>query len=114
MGSPLEIEGPAGVRRLSFGELQKKAREGRIRVGDLLAEDPISSHASFESSAGDYRASIPLEVARRQGVVILEHDGSLRLRVEDGETLCWNVKDLGRIRPTVGPEPDSIPADPPH
>lgn len=114
MGSVLEIGTTTGWRQLSFEELEKRARAGRVTVGDLLAAAPPFTHATFESNSGDYRASIPLEVARRQGILLLEREGSLRLVVEDGETLCWNVKDLGRIRPTVGKEPDSVPADPPH
>lgn len=114
MGSVLEIGTPTGWRQLSFEELEKRARAGRVTVGDLLSDDPSFTHATFESNAGGYRASIPLDVARRQGIVLLEDEGSLRLVVEEGETLCWNVKDLGRIRPTVGKEPDSVPADPPH
>lgn len=114
MGSVLEIGTTAGSQQLSFEELEKRARAGEVTVGDVLADDPSFTHATFESNSGDYRASIPLSVARRQGILLLESDGSLRLVVEDGETLCWNVKDLGRIRPTVGKEPDSVPADPSH
>lgn len=114
MGSALEIEAPTGKRRLPLDRLESQATGGRIAVGDLVEGDPVATHATFESSSGDYRASIPLDVARRQGVVVVEETGTLSLIVEDGETLCWNVKDLGRIRLTVGKEPDSVPADPPH
>lgn len=114
MGSALEIETAAGRRQLSRDELEHRARAGRIPVDELLADDPGVTHVTFESADGDYRASIPLSVVRGTGVVVLEEDGSLRLRVGEGQTLCWNVKDLARIRPTADKEPDSVPADPPH
>lgn len=99
---------------MPFHELVEKAPTGRMPVAELVAADSGATHVTFESSDGEYRASIPLEVARRQGVVLVEEPARLRLVVEDGETMCWNVKDLGRIRPTAGKEPDSVPADPPH
>lgn len=93
----------------------KEASSGDVvEVGAILPSDPSATHATFESLSGDYRASIPLEVARTQGRILLEEDGSLRLRVEEGDTLCWNVKALERIRLTVGKEPDSVPENPPH
>lgn len=114
MGSVLEIETPTGRRRLPFDQLQSQATGGRIAVDDLVEGEPSATHVTFESSRGDYRASIPLGVARDKGVVVLEPGGALRLVIEDGATLCWNVKDLGCIRLTVGKETDSVPEDPPH
>lgn len=114
MGSVLEIGTATGWQQITFEELAKRARAGKVTVDEVLADDPSFTHATFESNSGDYRASIPLEVARRQGILLLEGEGSVRLVVKDGETLCWNVKDLGRIRPTVGKESDSVPVDPPH
>lgn len=110
----LAVESGTGRTSWSEAELRAVASEGRIPVAAVVPEDPDSTHATFESLSGDYRASIPLAVARRQGVMILDEFGSLRLRVEDGDTLCWNVKDLERIRLTDGPEPDSVPENPPH
>ncbi len=89
------------------------AEDDRLAVGALLTDRGEATHATFESTGGDYRASIPLETVTDKGVVELD-EGGLRLRVVDGDTLCWNVKDLGRIRLTVGPEPDSVPENPPH
>lgn len=115
MTPALQIQETAGSRRLGADELRRAADgEGRIRVSDLVEAGTEATHATFESADGTYRASIPLEVARAQGVVLLGEAGDLRLVVEDGETLCWNVKDLGRIRVTVGKEADSVPAQPPH
>lgn len=85
-----------------------------LTVDQVVAAHPEATHATFESADGDYRASIPLEMARRQGRLSVEADGSVRLRVEDGDTLCWNVKDVGTIRLTVGPESDSVPDNPSH
>lgn len=114
MGSALEIQSPTGARRVTAAQLERLARSGQVRVGDLLAEERGATHVTFEAADGDYRASIPIDVVRRRGVIVLDGAGSPRLRVEDGDTLCWNVKDLARIRPTVGEEADSVPADPPH
>ena len=71
-----------------------------------------ATHVTALSADGAYSASIPLTDAMALGEV---HAGSagggsiLRLRVPGGMTLCWNVKDLGLLRVTAGPEPDSLP-----
>jgi hypothetical protein len=83
------------------------------RQGSCSLPIPIATHATFESVSGEYRASIPLGTGPGQGRIRLEED-TLRLRVEEGDTLCWNVKGLERIRYTVGKEPDSVPENPPH
>lgn len=112
-GIGIEVKSSAVTRRWTEPELRRLAIDGRVAVAHLLPPEPDATHASFESTVGDYRASIPLGVARDQGVVILG-DGGCRLLVEEGDTLCWNVKDLGSIRLTLGPEPDSVPENPPH
>lgn len=71
-----------------------------------------ATHATVVSSDG-YRASIPLEMLRAGGVLSID-DAGLRLRVVDGHTLCWNVKDVARIEVTVGKQPDDVPAKPTH
>lgn len=114
MGPALEIETLDDQTLVPFDELERRSAGGRVSVGSLLDGGTGATHATFESSAGDYRASVPLDVARTKGVVILEPTGGLRLVIEDGETLCWNVKDLGHIRLTVGREPDSVPEVPSH
>ena len=71
-----------------------------------------ATHVTALSADGAYSASIPLTDAMALGEV---HAGGahgesiLRLRVPGGMTLCWNVKDLGLLRVTAGPEPDSLP-----
>lgn len=110
----LEIHSRAGVRRMAFGDVRAQAEGGLVPVRALLSREPGVTHASFESRDGGYRASIPIDVALDGGVVEVQDEGGLRLRVIDGDTLCWNVKDLGRIRLTDGPEPDSVPENPPH
>ena len=71
-----------------------------------------ATHVTALSADGAYSASIPLTDAMALGEV---HAGSdegesiLRLRVPGGMTLCWNVKGLGLLRVTAGPEPDSLP-----
>jgi len=114
MTDALEIQSQAGVRRLTFGDVQALAEGGLVPVGALLSGESRITHASFESRDGEYRASIPIGVVVERGVVELEGARGLRLRVIGGDTLCWNVKDLGRIRLTDGPEPDSVPENPPH
>lgn len=114
MSTGLSVEATQGRRRWSVAELEGLAQEGEIDVAVLLPDDPGATHASFDSVALDYRASIPIDVVRGQGVILIDEDGRLRLQVREGRTLCWNVKDVGSIRLTVGPEEDSVPANPPH
>lgn len=86
-----------------------------VAVGPLIeASRPrtAATHVTALSADGAYSASIPLTDAVALGEV---HAGGadgkpmLRLRVPGGMTLCWNVKDLGLLRVTAGPEPDSLP-----
>ena len=109
----LEIHTLTERRTLGQAELARLAAGGRIRVRDLLDAEPGATHATFESVTCDYRASVPLDIARDQGWVVVDGAG-LRLRVEEGATLCWNVKDLERVRLTTAKEPDSVPENPPH
>ncbi len=114
MSTGLSVEATHGRRQWSVAELKGIAQGGEIEVSDLLPDDARATHASFDSVARDYRASIPIDVVRGQGVILIDEDGRLRLRVREGRTLCWNVKDVGSIRLTAGPEEDSVPANPPH
>ena len=70
------------------------------------------------SGDGHYRASIPLAELQRGGWLLLgqprDAGGPVRLVVEEGRTLCWNVKHVVGLRFTEGPEPDSVPENPPH
>lgn len=71
-----------------------------------------ATHVTALSADGAYSASIPLTDAMALGEVHAspaDGESILRLRVPGGMTLCWNVKDLGLLRVTAGPEPDSLP-----
>jgi len=71
-----------------------------------------ATHATVISRNGDYTASIPLEELLAGGRLAIGSD--LRLTIVGGRTLCWNVKDVGAIKVTDRPEPDSVPENPPH
>ena len=84
---------------------------------------PAASHCTVVSDDGHYRASIPLTELREKGWLAFRLDGAplprdrggpIRVIVPQGRTLCWNVKGVVELRLTAGPEPDSIPANPPH
>ncbi len=71
-----------------------------------------ATHVTAASADGSYTASIPLPEAISNGELHLEARGAkapIRLQVPGGMTLCWNVKGLGRLKVTEGPEPDSLP-----
>lgn len=90
-----------------------------VGVGEVLdacRPEPNASHVTVVNSAGDYSASIPLAEASR-GELLIDGEaagGPVRLNIPQGRTLCWNVKDVGMLRLTDGPEPDSVPENPPH
>lgn len=95
------------------------AGESVVGVGAVLEAcrpQPEASHVTAVNSAGDYTASIPLaEASRGVLLVVGEADGGpIRLNIPQGRTMCWNVKDVGMLRLTAGPEPDSVPENPPH
>jgi hypothetical protein len=71
-----------------------------------------ATHATVISRDGGYTASIPLEALLAGGRLAIGED--LRLTISGGRTLCWNVKDVGCVRVTDHPEPDSVPENPPH
>ena len=83
------------------------------RVIEDAGPAPSATHVTALSADGSYSASIPLGEAVSKGEIHVDQaaGGSLpiRLLVPDGMTLCWNVKGLGRLRVTEGPEPDSLP-----
>ena len=93
-------------------------------VGSLLTDVAAdgATHLNVISGDGTYRASIPLEAIRDGARLIVGSTSSLdasaggpfRFLVEDGRTLCWNVKDVGEMRFTDGPEPDNVPERPTH
>lgn len=89
----------------------------------LAGPDPSATHCTVVSRDGAYTASIPLETLVAGGWLAygmegaplpVESGGPLRLTVAAGDTLCWNVKDVGELRFTSSKEPDSVPENPPH
>ena len=99
---------------------------GDVAMASILEHlviDPAATHCSVVSQDGSYSASIPLDELREGGWLAFALDGKaltgdlggpLRLTVREGTTLCWNVKDVGELRFTVGEEPDSVPKKPTH
>ncbi len=99
---------------------------GAVHLADVVGAAEPAPDAAFctaISRSGDYRASIPIAeiidggwLATSLGGSTLpaEQGGPFRLTVAGGTTLCWNVKDVGELKFTVGREPDSVPEDPPH
>ena len=92
-------------------------------VLDRARPSDDATHVTVISSDGRYRASIPIDEVARGGWLAFARDdaplptergGPLRLTVAEGTTLCWNVKDVGELRFTVGAEPDDVPQKPPH
>ena len=73
-----------------------------------------ATHVTAVSADGAYSASIPLPEALTKGELHVGEtpgeEAPIRLEVPGGLTRCWNVKGLGRLRVTSGPEPDSLPA----
>jgi hypothetical protein len=84
-------------------------------VADILDGVQLSegiTHVTVIASDG-YRASIPIQTLRTGGVLSVE-DGGWRLKVVDGDTLCWNVKGVVGLEPTRGRVEDDIPENPSH
>ena len=83
------------------------------RVIENAGPAASATHVTALSADGSYSASIPLGEAVSKGEIHVNRaDKSnlpIRLVVPEGMTLCWNVKGLGRLRVTEGPEPDSLP-----
>lgn len=89
----------------------------------LARPAPSATHCTVTSNDGTYSASIPIDELVEGGWLAFrldgdelphENGGPLRLTVARGRTLCWNVKDVGELRFTAGPELDSVPARPTH
>lgn len=84
-------------------------------IADILDGIQLSdeiTHVTVIASDG-YRASIPIQTLRTGGLLSLE-DGGWRLKVADGDTLCWNVKGVVGLEPTHGRVEDDIPENPSH
>ena len=81
-------------------------------VVEQAGPSAAATHVSAVSADGSYTASIPLPEALAKGEILVgaASGGALiRLEVPGGLTKCWNVKSLGLLRVTEGPEPDSLP-----
>lgn len=97
-----------GIREEGVAEVVVPVR----RIIEAARPRTAATHVTALSADGAYSASIPLTDAMGLGEVHAgDADGEpiLRLLVPGGMTLCWNVKDLGLLRVTAGPEPDSLP-----
>jgi hypothetical protein len=97
-------------------------RSGRAVPIRLLMSTELP-FVTVEAADDGYSASIPTVDLIRGGYLLagapgrpLDHGdgGPVRLLVADGSTLCWNVKHVTALRATATPEPDSVPANPPH
>lgn len=120
----LAIEGlipSPGLRTLT--ELQPSLRPGPagagVAVGDLLdGADASASHVTVVAHGDGYRASIPIDQLVGHGWLLVDDPdgpaGAFRLVVEDGDTLCWNVKRVATLRVTDHAESDDVPANPTH
>lgn len=107
-GYDLDTLRSMGIREEGTGEVVVPVR----RIIEAARPRTSASHVTALSADGAYSASIPLTDAVALGEVHASGAGGesmLRLRVPGGMTLCWNVKDLGLLRVTAGPEPDSLP-----
>jgi DMSO/TMAO reductase YedYZ molybdopterin-dependent catalytic subunit len=89
----------------------------------VAAPTAPATHCTVASRDGTYTASIPIDTlssggwlafARNGEPLPAELGGPFRLTVADGDTLCWNVKDVGELRFTNRQEDDSVPENPPH
>ena len=102
------LRGLGEVRNTNPGEAAVPLRAVVEQAGPSAA----AAHVSAVSADGSYTASIPLPEALAKGVICVEGGsggGLIRLEVPGGLTKCWNVKGLGLLRVTEGPEPDSLP-----
>lgn len=102
------LRGLGEVRNTDRGEAAVPLRA----VVEPAKPSTAADHVSAVSADGSYTASIPLSEALAKGVIHVEGGsggGLIRLEVPGGLTKCWNVKSLGLLRVTEGPEPDSLP-----
>jgi hypothetical protein len=116
----LRVDGPSGELRLDRERLRSLAdddaaeRAGRfaqgmpaVRVSAVLSlvDAGAATHATFHAADG-YAASIPLEQAAADGLILVPEPGDpkpgVRLVVTEGRTACLNVKAVERLELTVG------------
>jgi DMSO/TMAO reductase YedYZ molybdopterin-dependent catalytic subunit len=132
LGGLVESPGEVGWDELAGPAVRDVAEVADGFVGDAVAVAALveraaptgsATHCTVVSDDGHYRASVPIDDLRSKGWLIFrlageplprDRGGPLRLVVPEGRTLCWNVKAVVELVFTEGPEPDSVPADPPH
>lgn len=97
-----------------------------VRVRALLKESnplPKADHVTFHSQDGKFAASVPLQDAVENGVLIYKRDGGplaaekggpIRLIVPHGDNACSNVKSVIKMELTVGKGKDTTTGDPDH
>jgi DMSO/TMAO reductase YedYZ molybdopterin-dependent catalytic subunit len=97
-----------------------------VRVRALLKESnplPKADHITFHSLDGKFAASIPLQDAIENGILIYKRDGGplpdskggpIRLIVPHGDNACGNVKSVIKMELTVGKGKDTTTGDPDH
>ena len=107
-GIELVVDGTAQV--LDTDVLPVAAVDGVLHLGAALAV-PDGRWVTVRAGSDDYLASIPSDAFTLGAELTV---ATRRLMVREGSTLCWNVKGVVEIVITAGPEPDSVPANPPH
>ncbi len=97
-----------------------------IRLSALVrASRPLSDsdYITFTSQDEIYAASIPLDEALENGILIYKREGAplpeskggpVRLVFPEGENDCCNVKSVKKIELTVGKGKDTTTGDPDH
>ena len=107
----------------ALAEVTDHASGKAVPVGALIDPAPAGRFVSFDSGDGLYRASVPVAEACNKGLLLVGRSsegldpsagGPVRLVVPDGDTLCWNVKNVVELRVTTDKEPDSVPENPTH
>jgi hypothetical protein len=118
--SLLRIEGPKDVRELdrdALVALADRKERGMPALGfrALAGDVADADHATFHASDG-YAASIPLEQALRDAVILVPPAEAgkvgVRLIVSQGGTTCLNVKAVERVELTRGPGKHTVDPNP--
>lgn len=111
MDRGIELIADGEMRLLCPVELLKDADDdGVMHLGSFLAVGD-GRFVTVTAEADDYVASIPSE-SFTSGARL--HVPTARLTVEEGSTLCWNVKHVTKIEVGAEQLPDSVPENPPH
>ena len=118
-------DGDAAVSLEDFVSPRRGAHDS-VSVAALIESvdlDADTAYCTVVSVGGAYSASIPLIDLIEGGSLAFWLDdgpmpeargGPVRLTVNRGRTLCWNVKNVGVLRFTATQETDSVPKRPKH